>query len=141
MKLIKKLKTKKFQNYSQEIIFKKEKIAVTEKIEPIFIKDKFKRLDLKEDLNLKLENTTPIVHFDEENIRTTIFSNNLKIQSVENFSPIATITVVIKAGPRYENPSERGLSILFSKLLFKETQNISEEEVIFYITFIDVVYS
>jgi hypothetical protein len=54
------------------------------KIMPPIIQKESKYLDLKNKVNLNLENVTPILHVSEENIKTTVLPNNLKISSVVN---------------------------------------------------------
>ncbi|XP_022670288.1 cytochrome b-c1 complex subunit 2, mitochondrial-like [Varroa jacobsoni] len=60
-----------------------------------------------------------------EELRTTILENGLTIHSRENHSPISRVVIVTKAGARYENGSNLGLTHVLRSVAGLTTKNSS----------------
>lgn len=100
-----------------------------EKLIPQFITKDFDTTDMFTPFGQQNVNyVEPIVHYRENDVKVTNLPNGLRVGTIDTHSRTGNITIIFKTGPRFETPSERGLSAILNKMSFKSSENFTNEQ-------------
>lgn len=83
-----------------------------------------------ESLQKALEDRNRVDHLPQMETKVTKLANGMTVASEDTFSQMTNLGVYVKAGSRYEDPSEVGMGQLVERLMFRSTQNQTRGEVI-----------
>jgi processing peptidase subunit alpha len=99
------------------------------KLPPPVIEASFSNFDMKTPLsNFSTGEIEPITHFRQEDIKITRFPNKLRVATLDTHSNNSNITILFRAGTRFENKHESGLANMINKLSFQESENFTHDQ-------------